>query len=201
MSVEKIGPLARLVAELGKLPGIGPRSAERLAFHLLRAPKAEAEALVAAVREVKERLRPCGQCFHVSEADLCEICSDGGRDGSTICVVEQSKDLWAIEKSGAFRGVYHVLVGRVAPLEGIGAEDLTMAALTQRVRAGGVREVILATNPNLEGDGTALHIAKALAGLGARLTRIARGVPSGGSLEFASRAILSDAIQGRQEVK
>ncbi len=201
MSIEKIGPLARLVTELGKLPGIGPRTAERLAFHLLRASKEEAEALVGAVREVKERVRPCGRCFHVSEADPCEVCSDPSRDAGMVCVVEQSKDLWAIEKSGAYRGHYHVLLGRIAPLEGIGADDLTIDALARRVKAGGVREVILATNPNLEGDGTALHLARVLSPLGVRLTRIARGVPTGASIEFASRAILADAMQGRQEVK
>ncbi len=201
MSIEKIGPLARLVEELGKLPGIGPRTAERLAFHILRATREEAEALVGAIREVKERVRPCGRCFHVSESDPCEVCADGGRDASTICVVEQSKDLWAIEKSGAYRGHYHVLLGRIAPLEGIGADDLTIDALVRRVKAGGVREVILATNPNMEGDGTALHLAKALTPLGVKLTRIARGVPTGASIEFSSRAILADAIQGRQEVK
>lgn len=201
MSIEKIGTLARLVAELGKLPGIGPRSAERLAFHILRAPKEEAEALIAAVREVKDRIRPCGRCFHVSEADPCEVCSDTTRDATTVCVVEQSKDLWAIEKSGAYRGHYHVLLGRIAPLEGIGADDLTIDALVRRVKAGGVREVVLATNPNLEGDGTALHLARVLSPLGVRLTRIARGVPTGASIEFASRAILADAMQGRQEVR
>ncbi len=201
MSIEKIGPLARLVTELGKLPGIGPRTAERLAFHILRAPKEEAEALVGAVREVKERVRPCGRCFHVSEADPCEVCSDPSRDATLVCVVEQSKDLWAIEKSGAYRGHYHVLLGRIAPLEGIGADDLTIDALVGRVKAGGVREVILATNPNLEGDGTALHLVRVLSPLGVRITRIARGVPTGASIEFASRAILADAIQGRQDMK
>lgn len=201
MSIEKLGTLARLVAELSKLPGVGPRTAERLAFHLLRAPREDAEALLAAVRDVKEKVRPCSRCFHVSEADPCEVCANPARDASTVCVVEQSKDLWAIEKSGAYRGHYHVLLGRVAPLEGIGAQDLTIDALVRRVREGGVKEVILATNPNLEGDGTALHLAKALSPLGVRLTRIARGVPSGASIEFASRAILADAIQGRQEVK
>ncbi len=201
MSIENVGPLARLVEELGKLPGIGPRTAERLAFHLLRASKEDAEALVAAVREVKERVRPCGRCFHVSEADPCEVCSDLARDATMVCVVEQSKDLWAIEKSGAYRGHYHVLLGRIAPLEGIGADDLTIDALVRRVKAGGVREVILATNPNMEGDGTALHLARVLGPLGVRLTRIARGVPTGASIEFASRAILADAMQGRQEVK
>lgn len=201
MSIEKLGPLARLVSELGKLPGIGPRTAERLAFHILRATREEAEALVGAIREVKERVRPCGRCFHVSEADPCEVCSDPGRDASLVCVVEQSKDLWAIEKSGAYRGHYHVLLGRIAPLEGIGADDLTIDALVRRVKAGGIREVILATNPNMEGDGTAMHLAKALGPLGVKLTRIARGVPSGASIEFSSRAILADAIQGRQEVK
>lgn len=201
MSIEKIGPLARLVAELEKLPGIGPRTAERLAFHILRETRDEAEALVGAIREVKERVRPCGRCFHVSEADPCEICADPSRDPSIVCVVEQSRDLWAIEKSGAYRGHYHVLLGRIAPLEGVGAGDLTVDPLVRRVKAGGVKEVILATNPNMEGDGTALHLAKVLAPLGARLTRIARGVPTGASIEFAGRAILADAIRGRQEVK
>lgn len=201
MSIEKIGPLARLVEELAKLPGIGPRTAERLAFHVLRETREEAEALIRAIREVKERVRPCSRCFHVSEGDPCEVCTDAARDASTICVVEQSKDLWAIEKSGAYRGHYHVLLGRIAPLEGIGADDLTIDALVRRVKAGGVREVILATNPNMEGDGTAMHLMKVLSLPGVKLTRIARGVPTGASIEFASPAILADAIQGRQEVR
>ncbi len=192
--------LRRLIEELNRLPGIGEKSAERIAFHLLKQPNAEAVRLADAIRDLKDRAHACSRCANVADLDPCPICRDAARDASVLCVVEQSRDLWAIEQAGTYRGHYHVLQGHVAPLEGIGPEHLTLPLLVQRVRDGGVREVILATNPNLEGDGTALYVQKALDGTGVRLTRLARGIPAGSSLEYASRAILVDAMEGRREL-
>ena len=190
----------RLITALGRLPGIGAKSAERLAHHLLRCPAEEALELADAIRAAKEQIRHCQVCFHLTEADqpLCAICRDPRRDQATVCVVEQSRDLMALEKAGAFHGVYHVLLGRLAPLSGIGAEQLTIDALVARVQSGTIRELIMATNPNLEGDGTALLIANRLGESGVRITRLARGLASGGTLEFANRDMLSDAFTGRQ---
>jgi recombination protein RecR len=190
----------RLITALGRLPGIGAKSAERLAHHILKCQPAEAAELADAIRAAKERIRHCERCFHLTEADqpLCAICRDPGRDLSIVCVVEQSRDLMALEKAGAFRGVYHVLLGRLAPLSGMGPEQLTLDALATRVGAGAIRELIMATNPNLEGDGTALLIANRLADSGVQITRLARGIASGSSLEFANREMLADAIGGRQ---
>jgi recombination protein RecR len=190
--------IERLIAELGKLPGIGPRSAERIAFYLLKANEADAFALSESIRDVKTKIRPCKACFNLSEGELCEICADPRRDGSSICVVEQPKDLLALESTGAYRGVYHVLMGHVAPLEGLEADDLTIAALVKRVRGGGVKEVILATNPDVSGDGTALHVAAALKGTSVKITRLARGLPAGGQIEYASKSILTEAIDQRR---
>jgi len=190
----------RLLDELGKLPGIGPRSAERLAFHLLKARPEEALALADAIRDVKRLIRPCKVCFNLTEHELCAICGDPRRDKATICVVEQPKDLLALESTGAFRGVYHVLMGHIAPLEGTEAQDLTIDALVKRVSAGGVKEVILATNPTVTGDGTALHISSLLAPAGVKITRLARGLPSGGQIEYAAKSILADAINERRQV-
>ncbi len=192
--------LRRLIEELNRLPGIGEKSAERIAFHLLKRPESEVLSLAESIRDLRTKALACSQCANVSDMDPCGICRDPGRDAGVICVVEQSKDLWAIENAGTYRGTYHVLQGHVAPLEGIGPEHLTIALLAERVRRGGVREVIFATNPNLEGDGTALWVQKALEGTGARLTRLARGIPAGSQLEYASRAILVDAIEGRREL-
>jgi recombination protein RecR len=189
--------LARLMAELNKLPGIGPRSAERIAFHLLRATPAEALPLAQAIRDVKQNLRHCSRCFNLTEADPCAICADPRRDPSLIVVVEQPKDVMQLEATGVIQGVYHVLMGHIAPVEGIGPDDLTIEALVARVRAGGVREVLLATNPNLEGDGTALYIQERLQGSGVTLSRLARGLPVGSQVEYASRAMLEAAIAGR----
>ncbi|GMV97438.1 MAG: recombination protein RecR [Phycisphaerae bacterium] len=189
--------LARLMAELNKLPGIGPRSAERIAFHLLRATPAEALPLAQAIRDVKQNLRHCSRCFNLTEADPCAICADPRRDPSLIVVVEQPKDVMQLEATGLIQGVYHVLMGHIAPVEGIGPDDLTIEALVARVRAGGVREVLLATNPNLEGDGTALYIQERLQGSGVTLSRLARGLPVGSQVEYASRAMLEAAIAGR----
>ena len=190
----------RLITALGRLPGIGAKSAERLAHHLLRCPTEEALELADAIRSAKERIKHCQVCFHLTEAEepLCAICGDPRRDQTTVCVVEQSRDLMALEKAGAFHGVYHVLLGRLAPLSGIAAEQLTVDALVARVQSGTIRELIMATNPNLEGDGTALLIANRLGESGVKITRLARGLASGGTLEFANRDMLSDAFNGRQ---
>jgi len=190
-------PLQRLMQCLEALPGIGPRSAERIAFHLLRADRQEALALAEAIRDVKETLRHCSRCFNLTDRDPCAICSDPRRDASTIIVVEQPKDVLAIESTGVVRGVYHVLMGHIAPLEGIEPGDLTIEPLLARVRAGGVREVVLATNPNVEGDGTALHLHSLLAPTGVKVTRLARGLAVGSQVEYATRAMLEAAILGR----
>jgi recombination protein RecR len=190
----------RLTAALGRLPGIGAKSAERLAHHLLKCPPEEAIELAEAIRGAREQIRHCQACFHLTEADqsLCAICRDPRRDQGLICVVEQSRDLLAIEKAGTFQGTYHVLLGRLAPLQGMGPEQLTVDALEARCRSGTVRELIMATNPNLEGDGTALYIAKRLDDSPVRITRLARGLASGSTLEFANRDMLADALSGRQ---
>jgi recombination protein RecR len=192
--------LDRLTTTLGRLPGIGAKSAERLAHHLLKCPVEEALELAEAIRSAKEQVRHCGRCFHLTEVDqpLCAICRDPRRDQGIVCVVEQSRDLLAIEKSGSFPGTYHVLLGRLAPLQGMGPDQLTVAALEARVHEGGVREIIMATNPNLEGDGTALYIAQRLQNEPVQITRLARGLASGSTLEFASRDMLADALSGRQ---
>lgn len=184
--------------ELNKLPGIGPKSAERLTHFLLAAASQEVLALADALRDVKEKIHPCRQCFNLAENELCAICADPRRDGGLVCVVEQPKDVASLERASIFRGVYHVLQGRLAPLDNIGPEKLTLDSLVRRVQRGGVREVILATNPTLEGDGTALYISNLLAESGVKLTRLARGVPSGSVLEFANNQMLADALEGRQ---
>jgi recombination protein RecR len=189
----------RLMNALGRLPGIGARSAERLAHHLLKCPPEEALELAEAIRVAKDQVRHCQVCFHLTEAEqpLCSICRDPRRDQATICVVEQSRDVIALEKAGAFAGVYHVLLGRLAPLSGIGPEQLTVDALALRVESGTVRELIMATNPNLEGDGTSLLVANRLGHSGVRITRLARGLASGSTLEFANRDMIADAMSGR----
>jgi len=188
-----------LISELGKLPGIGARSAERLAFHLLKSERDEAMALSDAIRAVKLNVRPCKVCYNLAEDDLCAVCSDPRRDHAVVCVVEQPKDLLALESTGVYRGVYHVLMGHIAPLENVTADDLTIDALVDRVRQGSVREVILATNPNVAGDGTGLHISSVLAPTGVRITRLARGLPAGSQIEYASKSVLSDAISERRD--
>ncbi|MBL7133766.1 MAG: recombination protein RecR [Phycisphaerae bacterium] len=192
--------IERLMAELGKLPGIGARTAERLAFHILKSSDAEALALSDALRDVKSRIRPCSRCFNLAEDELCAVCADPQRDRSIICVVEQPKDLLSLEATGVYRGVYHVLMGQIAPLEGVAPEDLTIDALVKRVRRGGVKEVILATNPTVAGDATSLHISSLLGPLGVRITRLARGLSAGGQIEYSNKSILSDAINDRREV-
>lgn len=207
------GPLQRLIDELKRLPGIGPRSAERIAFHILKCKRDEALQLAAAIVATKDEIRPCTRCFNLADAERCAICADPRRDAGIIVVVEQPKDLISLEQTGLVTGVYHVLMGHLAPLEGIGPEDLTIDALVRRIREGApvtaaaaaagertaVREVVLATNPTLEGDATALHIEHALRGLGVRVTRLARGLAPGASIEYANRAMLEAALRGRQE--
>jgi recombination protein RecR len=200
MASGRLEALDRLIEAFGRLPGIGAKSAERLAHHILKCPPEEALALAEALREVKERVHHCRNCFHLTESaeELCAICRDPARDHAIVCVVEQSRDLQAVERAGTYRGVYHVLLGRLAPLQGVGPDQLTVDALEARVRAGGVTEIIMATNPNLEGDGTALLVANRLADLSISISRLARGLASGSVLEFANKEMLADALSGRQ---
>jgi len=193
--------LNKLIEEFEKLPGVGPKTAERLAFYILKAEPAEAMRLADAIRDVKNKIKQCEICYNYSEQKICEICSDERRDKSLICVVEQPKDVIALEKTGACRWVYHVLGGHIAPLEGIEAGDLTIDKLVERVRGGSVKEVIMATNPNMAGDGTTLYISSVLRPLGVKITRLARGLPAGSTIEYASGKILTDAILGRQELE
>lgn len=190
--------VAELIEQLNKLPGIGRRSAERIAYHLLRVQPGEALALADAIRQVRQKVRYCRECFHLSEVELCEICSDPRRDQQTLCVVEQSRDVLALESAGQYRGLYHVLLGRISPLDRVGPDDLTINALVTRVATKSFQEVILATNPTVEGDGTALHISNQLAPFSIRLTKLARGITSGSVLEHANKEILADALAGRQ---
>ncbi len=188
-----------LLDELEKLPGIGRRSAERIAFHLLRQPSTDAVALSEALTRFRTNLKVCSVCGHVTESDPCPICADPKRDASVVLVVEQPSDVVAIEQAGAYRGLYHVLMGRLSPMEGIAAGELNIGGLLERVRAdaSSIAEVILGTNPTLEGDGTALYLAESLQKLGVNVTRLARGMPVGSSLQTVSKAVLSDAIQAR----
>ena len=188
----------RLIEEFTRLPGIGPKSAERLAFHVLNCPGPEALALADAIRTVKNTIRPCQVCCNLSEEPLCPVCSDTRRDQGIICVVEQPKDVINLEKTGICKWVYHVLGGHIAPLDGVAPSDLTIHKLVERIRSGKVQEVVMATNPTMEGDGTALYIASLLRGLPIKITRLARGLPSGSTIEYASGKILTDAILGRQ---
>src|SRR3954447_26240965 len=194
------GAIDRLIGALGRLPGIGARTAERLAHHLLKCPAEEALALADAIRDVRAQVAHCEVCFNLTESDQprCSICRDTRRDPGLVCVVEQARDLIALEKAGAYPGGYHVPLGRLAPLQGIGPEQLTVDALEARVRSGAVRELIMATTPNLEGDGTALLIAKRLADSGVPIPRLARGLATGSALEFANKEMLADALNGRQ---
>ena len=194
------GAIADLAREFTKLPGIGPKSAERIVHFLLAGDRRTAVALAEALRAVVERVRPCRECFNLAEGDLCPICADRRRDAGLICVVEAPRDVALFERAGSYRGLYHVLGGRLAPLDGVGPDQLTLTALAQRVKRGGVREVILATSPTLEGDGTALFASNLLAGAGVTVTKLARGLPSGSSLELANPQMLADALDGRRTV-
>ena len=197
---EERGVIATLIDCFAELPGIGRKSAERLAYHVLRMPREEALAFSAALRAVKENLRPCRTCFNLAEGEECGICRDARRDRTTLCVVEQVRDLLALEQTGSYRGLYHVLQGRVAPLEGPGPETLTIDKLVARVQQGGVREVIMATTPNVEGDATALIVVQRLTGLAVEITRLARGLTVGAALEQANRDMLTDALAGRRRM-
>ena len=188
-----------LIDEFAKLPGIGRKSAERLAHHILRTSPQEAEALASAIQQVKTAVRPCSICFNLTENDICSICRNPQRNKQLVCVVEQPKDVVSLEAAGAFQGVYHVLGGRISPLEGVGPEDLTLNQLVRRVRETGVKEIIMATNPTLEGDGTALFISNLLENDDVSITRLARGIASGSVLEFANKEMLADALKGRQQ--
>lgn len=199
--------VVRLIEEFSKLPGIGRRSAERLAFHVLKSTREEAKRLSSAIDDVKRLVKHCAVCWNLTDESPCRICGDPRRDASTILVVEQPKDLIALEQTGMFRGVYHVLLGRLDPLDGVGAESLTVAALLDRIdeparnaQGAAVAEVILGLNPDMEGDGTALHLADLVAKRGVRVSRLARGLPTGSQIEFASRAMLADAIAERKSM-
>jgi recombination protein RecR len=189
--------LNNLIEQFAKLPGIGPKTAERLAFHILKSDVPEALALAEAIADVKKNIHQCKICYNLAEADICPICADPRRDKSILCVVEQPRDVISLEKTGLCRWVYHVLNGHIAPLEGVEPTDLTIDSLVKRIRVGGIQEVVMATNPNLEGDGTALYIQSLLSGLNIKVTRLARGLPTGSTLEYASGNILADAILGR----
>lgn len=194
-------PLARLIEELGRLPSIGPKSAQRLAFHLLRQPQERVEGLAEAILEARRRIRACRRCFNYTDDELCPICSDERRDPSLICVVSQPQDLLAMERTREYNGVYHVLQGLLTPIDGIGPDDLRIRELVSRVRGGGVREVILATSPVIEGDATAMFIAGLLAGVeGLTVTRLASGLPAGGDLDYADEATVSKALEGRRPI-
>jgi recombination protein RecR len=193
-------PLARLIEHLQKLPGIGAKSAQRLAFHILRAPRDEAEQLCEAVRDVKERVSHCSICNHITDVDPCRFCADEARDHRLICVVEDPQNVTAVEKTRDFRGTYHVLMGALSPLQGVGPDDLKIKGLVERVGRGGVEEVILATNPNVEGEATAIYLARLLKPLGVRVTRIAMGIPVGSDLEYADEITMGKAMEGRREL-
>ncbi len=192
------GPLARLMEELHKLPGIGPKTAQRLAYHIVRSP--EARALAQAIMEAQERITFCSQCQNLTDSDPCRLCTDPQRDRSLICVVEEPLDALAIERSGRYRGLYHVLHGVISPMDGVGPEDLKVAELLDRLRGGQVREVIVATNPSLEGEATAMYLARLLRPLGVKVTRPARGLPMGADIEYADEVTLARALEGRQEL-
>lgn len=193
-------PLARLIEELSKLPTVGPKTAQRLAFHMLSMTPQDAEALAAAILEAKSRIRNCSVCGNLTEADPCGICTNPQRNRSVICVVEDPRDVAAMERTREFSGLYHVLQGAISPLDGIGPDDLRIAELLTRAATGEVREVIIATNPRVEGEATALYLSKVLKPLGVRVTRIAHGLPVGGDLEYADEVTLARALEGRREL-
>jgi recombination protein RecR len=193
-------PVARLIDEFSKLPGIGPKTAQRLTYFLLRAPGEQARALAEALVRMKERTIFCSVCFNMTENDPCAVCQDPRRDRHSICVVEEPLDVLALERTRAFRGLYHVLHGAISPVDGIGPEDLRIRELRDRVEREKITEVVLATNPNLEGEATAMYVHRSLRSLGARVTRLARGLPVGGDLEYADEVTLSRALEGRREM-
>ena len=193
-------PLARLIDELKRLPGIGQKSAQRIAFHLERAPRADAERLAAAIVDAKDKIRLCSICNNLTESDPCAYCSDSGRDPAVVCVVETPYNAIAIEKTREFHGQYHVLHGALSPLQGIGPDQLKLKSLIERLKSGKIRELIVATNPNVEGEATAVYLSKLIKPLGVKVTRIAMGVPVGSELEFADEVTMLKAIEGRREI-
>lgn len=193
-------PVQSLIDELGRLPGIGPKSAQRIAFHLLKVPADDANRLAHAIREAKEKVRFCERCFNVADAELCTFCSDDRRDSSIICVVEESRDIVSVERTGEFNGRYHVLLGAMSPLEGIGPEQLKIRELLARLEPEGVQEVIVCTNPNTEGEVTAMYLGRMLKPLGLKVTRLASGLPVGGDLEYADELTLGRALEGRRSI-
>ena len=193
-------PIQQLVDELGRLPGVGPKSAQRIAFHLLKVSKEDALRLAGAIVDAKERVRFCGRCFNFAEGELCEICRDERRDANLVCVVEEPRDIVAVERTGEFRGRYHVLGGAISPIEGIGPEQLRIRELLARLEPEGITEAILCTNPNLEGEATAMYLARLLRPLGLTVTRIASGLPVGGDLEYADELTLGRALDGRRDM-
>ncbi|MFZ0664484.1 MAG: recombination mediator RecR [Acidimicrobiales bacterium] len=194
------GPLQPLIDELGRLPGIGPKTAQRLAFHILKVPSEDALRLADAIVAVKERITLCGRCFNVAQGGECDICSDSRRDPTIICVVEDPRDIMAVEKTQQYRGKYHVLHGALNPIEGVGPDQLKVKELLVRLDPEGIKEVILCTNPNLEGEATAMYLARLMRPLGVKMTRIASGLPVGGDLEYADELTLGRALEGRHEV-
>ena len=193
-------PVAKLIEELHRLPGIGPKGAQRLAYHLLRASKEEANALADAIVEVKDKITLCTLCQNTTDVEPCNICGDEGRDRSAICVVEEPMDILAIERTRGHKGLYHVLHGSISPMEGVGPEQLKVRELLERLRDGSVTEVIMATNPNLEGEATSMYVSRLLQPLGVKVTRLARGLPMGGDLEYADDLTLARALENRQEL-
>jgi recombination protein RecR len=194
------GPIQDVVDELGRLPGIGPKSAQRIAFHILKVPKEDALRLAGAIVRVKERTSLCVRCFNVGEGELCAICSDARRDPALLCVVEDPRDIVAVERTREFRGTYHVLGGALNPIEGVGPEQLRIKELLARLDGSGVAEVIICTNPNIEGEATAMYLGRLLTPLGLKVTRIASGLPVGGDLEYADELTLGRALEGRREL-
>ncbi len=199
-STSTAAPLARLIEEFYRLPGIGPKSAQRLAYYLLRMPAADARSLAEAIVEVKDKVTLCSICQNVTEIDPCRICTDSARDRSIMCVVEEPLDILALERTGSYNGLYHVLHGAISPMDGIGPDDLKMRELLDRLRDGETKEIILATNPNLEGEATSMYLGRPIGPLGLRVTRLARGLPAGGDLEYADDVTLTRALEGRQEM-
>jgi recombination protein RecR len=192
-------PIERLIGELAKLPGVGRKTAQRFAFHVLQAPSDDVDALVVALRELRERIRPCALCFNLAESELCPICADPRRERTTVCVVEDAINVLALERTNAYRGIYHVLGGALSPLKDIGPETLRVTELVERVRRDGVREVILATSPNVEGEATAVYLSRLLKPLNVATTRLAQGLPAGAALEFTDDVTIQRALENRRE--
>ena len=200
MSLQHAQPILRLIQELARLPGIGEKTASRLALHILRSSRESAEALSRAILEVKEKIRLCSRCFNLTDQDLCRICQDARRNQEVVCVVSGPEDLMALERSGSYQGLYHVLHGVLSPLEGIGPQDLRLEELLSRLRGGKIQEVILATNPSVEGEATAQYLSQVIKPLGVRVTRIARGVPMGGDLQYIDQVTLTKSLENRSPI-